>query len=120
MKIYYSKNLKSKSRKLRKNSTLAEVLLWNQLKSRKLLGYQFMHQKPIGKYIVDFYCSKLKLVLEIDGSSHTDLDKDKMRQDELTGLGLRFLRILDWDVKTNLNNVIEYIKSQMLEIESSV
>jgi very-short-patch-repair endonuclease len=72
MKIYYNPKLKAKSRELRNNSTLAEVPLWNQLKGRKMRGYQFMRQKPIGNYIVDFFCSKLKLVIEIDGESHSE------------------------------------------------
>jgi len=81
MKIYYNPKLKALSRKLRNNSTLSEVLLWNQLKSRKMRGYQFMRQKPIGNYIVDFYCSKLKLVIEIDGESHSERSKeDQIRQ----------------------------------------
>ena len=72
MKIYYNPKLKARARELRNNSTLAEVLLWNQLKARKMKSYQFMRQKPIGNYIVDFLCSKLKLVIEIDGESHVD------------------------------------------------
>ena len=68
--IYYNKNLKAFSRKLRNNSTLSEVLLWSELKGRKILGYRFTRQKPLGKYIADFYCFELKLVIEIDGESH--------------------------------------------------
>ncbi len=69
MKIYYNPKLKKLARELRNNSTLAEVLLWNQLKARKMKGCQFMRQKPIGHYIFNFFCSKLKLVIEIDGQS---------------------------------------------------
>lgn len=94
---------------------MAEILLWNQLKARKMLGYQFMRQKPIGKYIVDFYCSKLQLIVEIDGSSHVDLDKDINRQNELESRGFHFLRFKDSDVKKNMNNVVEYIKSYIKE-----
>ncbi len=61
MKIYYDPKLKTLSRKLRNNSTLSEVLLWNMLKSKKMKGCQFVRQKPIDNYIVDFYCSKLKV-----------------------------------------------------------
>ena len=57
MKIYYNPKLKALSRELRKRGTLAEVLLWNELKARKIKGYQFMRQKPIGDYIVDFFCN---------------------------------------------------------------
>ncbi|WKZ20402.1 MAG: DUF559 domain-containing protein [Candidatus Jettenia sp. CY-1] len=70
MRIYYNPKLKALSRELRKNSTLSEILLWNKLKARKMRGYQFMRQKPIDNYIADFYCSKLRLVIEIDGNSH--------------------------------------------------
>jgi len=78
VKIYYNRYLKNISRKLRSSSTLSEILLWNELKSSKMMGYQFMRQKPIGRYIVDFYCSKLKLVIEIDGETHYGMDeKDK-------------------------------------------
>jgi very-short-patch-repair endonuclease len=82
-------------------------LLWNELKNRKMLGYQFMRQKPIDKYIVDFYCSKLKLIVEIDGTSHYGKEeKDKSRQEELEGLGLTFLRFDDLDVKFKMVNVL--------------
>ena len=111
MKIYYNPKLKALSRELRKNSTLAEVLLWNQLKARKMKGYQFMRQKPIGDYIVDFYCSKLKLVIEIDGESHSGRSReDKIRQRKLESLGLSFLRFYDSDVKGNLDGVLRTIE----------
>ncbi|MFC1714233.1 endonuclease domain-containing protein [Candidatus Poribacteria bacterium] len=107
MKIHYNPKLKALSRELRKNSTLAEVLLWNQLKARKMKGYQSMRQKPIDEYIVDFYCSKLELVVEIDGESHSGRSReDHMRQRKLESLGLSFLRFYDSDVKENLNGVL--------------
>ncbi len=68
--IAYNKKLKGISRALRNNSTLAEVLLWNELKSGKMRGYKFNRQKPLKNYIVDFYCKKLCLIIEIDGDSH--------------------------------------------------
>ena len=111
MKIYYEKHLKNKSRELRNNSTLAEILLWNELKDRKILGYQFMWQKPIKKYIVDFFCSKLKLIIEIDGTSHYGKEeKDKKRQEELEKLGLSFLRFDDLDIKFKMDRVLNEIK----------
>jgi len=63
MKIYYNSNLKQLARELRKNSTVAEIVLWNNLKGKRFYGFQFMRQKPIGEYIVDFFCSKLKLMV---------------------------------------------------------
>ncbi|MCW9708734.1 endonuclease domain-containing protein [Fodinibius salsisoli] len=112
MKIYYNPKLKSIARALRKNATLAEVLLWNKLKARKMMGYQFMRQKPIGNYIVDFYCPKPKLVIEIDGESHRyKLTEDVERQEWLENLGLTVLRFDDREVKKDMDNVLYSIKS---------
>jgi len=68
--IPYNPKLKLLARGLHNNSTLAEVLLWNQIKSKKLHDYQFLRQKPLDKYIVDFFCYELMLAIEIDGESH--------------------------------------------------
>ena len=89
MRIYYNPKLKALSRELRKKGTLSEPLLWNVLKGRRIKGYQFMRQKPVGNYIVDFFCSKLKLAIEIDGISHNGKgESDKIRQQKLESLGL--------------------------------
>ena len=107
MKIYYNPNLKQLSRNLRNDSTLAEVLLWNKLKKQQECGYQFMRQKPIGNYIVDFYCSKLKLIIEVDGESHRyKLNKDVDRQKWVGNLGLNVLRFDDAKIKKDMRNVI--------------
>jgi len=65
--IPYNKSLKEFSRELRNHSTLSEVLLWNKLRASQFRGYGFNRQKPLNQYIVDFYCKKLNLVIEIDG-----------------------------------------------------
>ncbi len=117
--IPYNKDLKKYSRDLRNDSTLSEVLLWNELKSRKL-GYTFNRQKPLLNYIVDFYCKPLNLVIEVDGSSHyTDeaRKRDKIRQDKLEKIGLIFLRFDDSEVKKDIENVILEIKAKIYEIE---
>ena len=78
-------------------------------------GYQFMRQKPIGEYIVDFYCSSLKLVIEIDGESHTDrFDYDMKRQRFLESLGFTVLRFNDIDLKKDLSNVLSPIEGWIL------
>lgn len=111
MKTLYNPKLKSLSRQLRNNSTLSEVLLWNQLKSRKVKGYQFSRQKPIDEYIVDFYCSKLKLIIEIDGESHSEkAEVDLKRQQRLESIGLSVLRFYDLDVKKNIDGVVSVIE----------
>lgn len=107
MKIHYESKLKRLSRELRENSTLSEVLFWNELRARKMKGYQFMRQKPIGSYRVDFYCSKLNLIIEIDGDSHSQkFEEDVIRQNELEKAGLNFLRFDDKEVKQDINNVL--------------
>ena len=107
MTVRYNPELKQRARDLRKQGVLSEVLLWNQLKGKKLRGYQFMRQKPIGAYIVDFYCSKLGLVIEIDGESHSGkFDYDMRRQLFLESMGLAVLRFNDTEVKKDMDNVI--------------
>ena len=118
MKIYYNPWLKPLAQKLRKNSTLSEVLLWQELKGKKIEGYRFHRQKPIKNYIVDFYSKELKLVIEIDGISH-DFDeekfiKDKIRQKEIESLGISFLRFSEGDVRGNMFGVIETIRTWIL------
>lgn len=118
MKIHYNPKLKSPARELRKNSTLSEVLLWNELKARKIKGYQFMRQKPTGDYIVDFYCSKLRLVIEIDGESHDGrFEKDIVRQQKLESMGLYILRFNDIEIKKEMYNVLRTIEGYIERIE---
>lgn len=91
--------------------TLAEILLWNELKGKQMMGYDFHRQKPIGKYVVDFFCPRLSLVIEIDGISHEGkLDKDRQRQEEIEKNGIHFLRFPDHEVKKNLEGVLWEIR----------
>ncbi|PKN01700.1 MAG: DNA methylase [Elusimicrobia bacterium HGW-Elusimicrobia-1] len=111
VKILYNPELKQRARELRKQGVLSEVLLWKELKGRKVLGYQFMRQKSVGEYIVDFYCSKLKLVIEIDGESHKSrYDYNIQKQRDLESIGLTMLRFNDVDVKQNMPNVLMVVK----------
>jgi len=68
--IKYNPKLKERARELRKNSTPSEIELWKSLRGAQLHGYTFNRQKPLDEFIVDFYCRKLGLVIEIDGDSH--------------------------------------------------
>jgi very-short-patch-repair endonuclease len=111
MHIKYEKNLKVLAKKLRNNSTLSEVLLWKEIKGGKIQGYDFHRQKPIGNYIVDFFCNDLKLAIEIDGDSHGYKElEDNIRQKELEKLGVRFLRFSDTNIKDNCWAVIKEIE----------
>jgi very-short-patch-repair endonuclease len=111
LKIHYNPKLKQLARNLRKDSTLSEVLLWQNLKNKQMLGYDFHRQKPIDEYIVDFFCPRLKLIIEVDGESHNDkMQQDIERQEQLESLSFHFLRFLDSDVKQNLDGVLLIIK----------
>ena len=112
--LSYNKALKPFSQKLRKNMTDAERRLWSRIRGKQLKGYQFYRQKPIGEYIVDFYCPKVKLVIELDGGQHYTEDgkeRDKVRDEYLTGEGLQVLRFSDRDVLTQTDAVLEKIWS---------
>ena len=98
--------------------TLSEVLLWQELKGKQMLGYDFDRQKPIDNYIVDFYCKDLKLVIEIDGQSHEHEDvsfNDQKRQSKIESLGIRFLRFDDLEVKREMKYVLNKIYSWIIE-----
>ena len=117
--IPYNPDLKEKARELRKNSTLSEVLLWNKLKASQIEGYRFLRQKPIDLFIVDFYCRKLRLAIEIDGKSHNDIyEEDQYREQRLESLGIHILRFQNKDVKNNLEGVLEAIKLKIKELET--
>jgi very-short-patch-repair endonuclease len=91
--------------------TLSEVLLWNELKNKNILGYDFDRQRPISNFIVDFFCKELSLAIEIDGDTHIyRYDYDEERQRELEDLGVYFLRFEDIEVKRNMTNVLKVIE----------
>src|SRR5699024_466490 len=121
MKIYYNPKLKPFARRLRKNSTFGEVLLWNELKKRQMSGYQFMRQKPIGEYIVDFFCSELKLIIEVDGeASHRfKLTEDSERQQWLEEYGLHVLRFDEKEVRSDMASVLQALKYWICEKENA-
>jgi len=115
--IHYNPELKPLARKLRSYSTLSEVLLWKKIKGRTF-GYEFHRQVPIDDYIVDFYCHELLLAIEIDGNTHDyNFDKDQERQLRLEGLGIKFLRVSDQNVKRNMTDVLRALEARISEIE---
>lgn len=106
--IPYNPKLKERSRRLRSNMTKGEVILWQRLKNKQIMGYAFQRQRPIDQFIVDFYCKSLALAIEVDGSVHDDeavQERDEARQIRLEGLGVRFLRFSDDEVRNNTNAV---------------
>ena len=120
MRLHYQKYLNPFARKLRQGGNLSEVILWNELKCKKL-GYRFLRQRPIGKYIVDFFCHALNLAIEIDGSASHDnkIETDDVRQRTLELSGIKIIRFRDAEVRYNLEGVVENIKSQILRLADS-
>lgn len=120
--IPYDPKLKELSRRLRKQRTLSEVLLWNQLKQKQMRGLQFLRQRPIVRYSVDFFCYELMLAIEIDGESHNlekQVKQDPIRQKRLETLDVRLLRFTDREVKQNMNGVLQSIERWIDEFENS-
>jgi len=110
--VFYNTKLKRYSQELRKNMTDAERLLWSKLRRKQLKDCQFYRQRIIGSYIVDFYCPKAKLIIEVDGGQHYNEEgnrRDKAREDYLKKVGMKILRIPDTEVFKNLEGVIEKI-----------
>jgi very-short-patch-repair endonuclease len=96
------------TRRLRKQMTEAEVVLWTFLRERKLKGCKFRRQHPIGPYVADFACLSARLVVEVDGATHSTPDEcehDAQRTAFLASRGWRVLRVTNSDVFENMNGV---------------
>jgi very-short-patch-repair endonuclease len=109
--LYYNPDLGPLARKLRNNCTLAEVLVWNCIKNNQVRGLKFHRQKPIGNYIVDFFCYEKMLAIEIDGESHEyKKEYDNKRTAYLNSLGIKILRFIDKEIKENPSGIIVIIE----------
>ena len=98
--------------------TTLEILLWSKLRMKQVKGYQFYRQRPIDEYIVDFYCPRGDLVVEIDGTDHfegkklvNNKDKDRLLKD----CGLAVLRFTNDEVMNYVAGVVERIESYLLK-----
>lgn len=108
----YNKQLKHNARILRNNMTDAEQLLWSRLRRKQLLNAQFYRQKPLANFIVDFYCAKANLVIELDGSQHYSEEgkiADQQRDVILNNIGLLVLRFNNLQVLNELVAVMDVI-----------
>ena len=118
--IPYNSNLKELARKLRNDSTLGEALLWNEIKGKKLHGYDFQRQKPLLNYIVDFYYYELALVIEVDGIYHHNSEQyglDVSREKELEEYNLTIIRFSEQEVRKDMVNVLRTLEGFILEFE---
>jgi len=104
------RNLTSRARELRRESSDAEQLLWACLRGRRLAGWKFRRQAIIGRYIVDFLCPTAKLVIEVDGGQHMEqVLYDERRSRVLEAKGYRVLRFWNHEVLVQLDDVLEEI-----------
>ena len=102
------------ARALRGHETLPERFLWKRLCKNKVRGFRFKRQHPISNYIADFYCHKVKLVVEIDGSSHHHQDGyDSNRTAVMNELGLKVIRFKNEQVLNQLNDVVKEIELEL-------
>jgi very-short-patch-repair endonuclease len=110
--IHYNPKLKDRARDLRKNATDAEKLLWSRIRRKQLKDTQFYRQRIVGDYIVDFFCPKAKIVIELDGEQHFTPEgkiKDRQRDSYLNELGIRVLRFTNVEVMNNIEGVLQVI-----------
>jgi len=116
--IKYAPSLKQFARSNRKKPTKMELLLWNMVLSKCKTGYQFLRQKAIGNFILDFYCPKLLLGIEVDGASHDNKESlDWEREQTLTNMGLEILHYEDEIIKSHLESVFYDINTRLKERE---
>ena len=104
---------------LRMNMTKAEKILWQQFKTDRYRGLNFRRQHPINIFIVDFYCHKLKLVIEIDGEIHlnpTVKENDENRENMLMKFGLKIIRFRNVQILKDLNSVLQEIDKKIEEL----
>ena len=112
--IYHGANANSlkKAAELRKNMTNTEEILWEKLKNKKLNGFKFRRQHAINQFIADFYCHKVKLVIEVDGGQHNAIEQkeyDIGRTEELNNFGIKVIRFTNNEIENNLDEVLEEI-----------
>jgi very-short-patch-repair endonuclease len=106
---------------LRNSMTEAESLLWQRLNYNKLDGYKFRRQHPINKFIADFYCHKVKLIIELDGEIHRKkevAERDEGREFVLKNFDLEIIRFNNKDVLQNTEGVISRIRQKLNQLDS--
>jgi very-short-patch-repair endonuclease len=94
-----------------------ELVFWTAVRDRKLKGYKFRRQYSTGRYVIDFYCPKMRLGIEIDGDSHFYNDQqqyDAVRKEYIDALGITVLRYTNDDIMKNLNGVLEDVSKYLL------
>lgn len=103
------------AREFRKEPQRSEAALWDALRNRRLRGFKFRRQQPIGAFVVDFYCDDASLIVEVDGPIHAyQQEADRQRQEILESLELRVLRVLADEVASDLPSVVGRIERALM------
>jgi very-short-patch-repair endonuclease len=110
----------NRARRLRSQSTNAELKLWNRLRSRAIGGCKFVRQEPIGPYVVDFVCRERRLVIEVDGGQHSFDGRDLVRDKWLIDHRYRVLHFWNNDVMANIDGVLETIAAALSNDHATV
>ena len=108
-----------RARQLRRDLTFPERLVWSKLRNRQMVGWKFRRQHPVGPYFADFACLDAKLVIELDGDTHSSSEgmrKDAVRDQFLATEGWKVLRIWNRDVLDNLDGVLYTIEGVLRSI----
>ncbi len=106
----------TEARQLRRNETLAEKRLWQQLRNRQVEGFKFVRQAPVGPYIADFLCRELRLIVEVDGATHSpdfEITRDAARSSQLEKLGCRVIRFHNDEVMNGMEEVLTLIRDAL-------
>ena len=102
------------ARELRKNPTPAEKIIWEFLRNRQMKGYKFRRQYPVESFILDFYCPKLKLAIEIDGGYHQECEQQKLdpfRERLIRDYDIRIIRFTIDQILGNIDSVLDEIRT---------
>lgn len=113
--------MRERAREFRKQMTPDESQIWYYLRNRRLGGYKFVRECPIGPYIADFVCREKKIIVELDGGQHAKaemIEYDQKRTGFLKTKGYRVLRFWNSDVRTNLHGVLESILAQLEALQN--
>jgi very-short-patch-repair endonuclease len=113
--IYNKKEMKPIRRLLRKQNVPAERVLWQKIR-RKQLGFRFLRQFSIGRFVVDFYCPEKKIAIEIDGVTHcTDIEisKDLVKENYIKNLGLELFRFKNSEIYNDMGLVLDFLHKRL-------
>jgi very-short-patch-repair endonuclease len=116
-----SQPVQTRARQLRQEQTASEALLWEQLRDRRLAGYKFRRQHPLGRFVVDFYCAEKRLIVELDGPVHDrQHERDATREAALRSQGYQLIRFTNAAINSDLAGVCQRISETLKHPSSAV